>query len=258
MDDAEHVVDEDGGVDLRFAGALEGLVVALLVLPDEVLCGEPGEHGPPPSEDEGLPEAADAPVAVAEGVDVFDEEVDGAGDDEGVVAGGGGPLEELGDEPRNLRCPGPGVDDLACRVHDVHVHGAEGAGLLDEPAGEHGMGSEEVVDAPRVEAGQGIVGCESVLVLLDFPGWRQHGLSFGQGFDLREGHLVAFDGGGGLHGPQAVRSSELDAAPGLFFQEAHAAEQLDDLVDLLPPFRAGRVEGGDHVPSSRKVSSLSR
>jgi hypothetical protein len=75
--------DEVGGV-AGAVGFFQGVVVVLLMILDEGLDGDEFEGGMVVVEEDALPKATDAAIAILEGVDEFEFVVEDTGADEGV------------------------------------------------------------------------------------------------------------------------------------------------------------------------------
>ncbi len=88
----QHKDDERGAIGIGVS-LFEGLVVAVLLIFNQAFDGQQIKEVIPLTEDEGLPEAAHASVAVGEGVDEFEFVVKDTAGDEGMVVGGGEPVE---------------------------------------------------------------------------------------------------------------------------------------------------------------------
>ena len=126
----EQEFDERGGV-ADLVTCAEDFVVSHLSLADHGFHRQEGEERVPVAEDEGLPEAADAAIAIGEGVDEFEFVVEDTAGDERVGVGAFQPGEKVFHEAVDTVCGRGEVNDLFA-LGDADRAEAEATCVIDE------------------------------------------------------------------------------------------------------------------------------
>ena len=110
-DHAQHEFDELGGLDRLVAAVQRGVIVSL-AFANEGFDGHSGEQGDPTAEDECLPKASHASVAVLEGMNELELVVEDATGDQRMFRRALEQSEEVGDQCGYQACVRGEVDDL--------------------------------------------------------------------------------------------------------------------------------------------------
>jgi len=127
----------------RFVAGGEDFVVIRLAVADDGFHREVGEERIPTAENERLPEATDAAIAIGEGVYELQLVVEDATGDERMGIGALEPAEQILHEAGN---PGGGrceVDDLLA-LGDADGAGAEFPGVVDQAFHKEPVGSKQI------------------------------------------------------------------------------------------------------------------
>ena len=192
VDFAEHVVYEGRAVGV-FGAGIDGVVIGGLGGMNHVFNGEVLKDGVPTAEDERLPEAAHASVAVGKGVYELELVMEDAAFDEGVVGGFFQPCAQVVNEGGDAGGGGRHVDD-ARAVHDADAGLAEVAGGGNERGHHDFVRFEQVGDGKGVEFGIEVVGGDGVFDFLDLAERGDDGFAIENVGDLLLGERVALDG----------------------------------------------------------------
>ncbi len=135
-------LDEGGGIACLVAGG-EDLVVFGLLIADDRLDRKEGEDLVPVAEDEGLPESADAAIAIGKGVDELEFVVKDAARNERMGVGVAEPAEKILHEPVDPVRRRSDVND-ALAFGDADCTGAEFSGVIDKTPEHQSVSGEQV------------------------------------------------------------------------------------------------------------------
>lgn len=204
--DGEKEFYKRGGV-ADLVTSAEHLVVLRLLFADDGLYRKEGKERVPAAENEGLPEAADAAVAIGKGVDEFEFVVKDAAGDERVRIGVFEPEQEVLHEAGDLGCGGCEVHDF-CTLGNADRSGSETARVIDESRREQAVGGEQVLELVRIPGVHGLVGCEGIFDFLNIRGRAEDAFTLDDCSDLLQAEGIIFDGEGCVDRFDAVLPAE--------------------------------------------------
>jgi len=189
---AEEKFYESGGV-ARLIACAQHLVVFCLSFTDHGFHWQEGEEGVPVTEDEGLPQATDATIAIGEGVDEFEFVVKDATCDERVGVGVLQPGEQVFHEAVDLVGGGREMHKFL-PLCNANRAGSESACVIDERRHEQAMGGEQILEIVGVPSVHGLVGGEGIFDFLNIGGRAEHAFALDDCRDLFKAEGVVFDG----------------------------------------------------------------
>ena len=202
LDRGEEVRDERLQLSLLI-GLAQALVVPLLPGPDHLLDRQPGQQRSPPAEDEGLPEAAEAAVAIGEGVNELQLVMHDATGQQRMPVAALQPAEQVSNQGRDSRGRGRHVHQCFPPV-DPDAAAAEAARAIHQARHQQAVGFQQVLLIAGIPAGQGLVGADGIAHLLNVAGRAKHPLAVEEGRDLLQAEAVPLDRQRGLDGVDAI------------------------------------------------------
>ena len=207
----------------------DGLVVLALAGADEALDGYVREQGFPAGQDQRLPEPAQAPVAVLEGMNELELVVEDRARHERMVAGVAEPRQQVGHEPRHLSGGRADVMDPAL-PHHGHAAATIAARRIQQRGHQDLVGVEKIGLAGGVPLFVSIVGADGVPGLLNVPQRGDDRLAVENRRDLLLAEDVALDGQRPLD-----RADAVDAPQTQVLREAGRLRATHRFGDLRDP-----------------------
>ncbi len=160
------------------------------------------------AENEGLPEAAHASVAIGEGMNELEFVVKDRAGNERVGIGALEPLEEVVHEAGDV-LGGRGEVNKLLSFGNADRLGAIMACVLNESGHEELVSGKEIAFEVRLPSRHGLVGGKGVVDLVNLLWWAKHSLTCEDGGDLLDGEGVVLDGEGGLNAADALGAPQI-------------------------------------------------
>lgn len=170
---------------------------------DHLLNRQPGEQWIPVAEDQGLPEAADAAVAIGEGMDELQLVVHNATGQEWMPIGALQPTEQVCDQRAHSCSRGRHVHQL-CPPIDPDAAGAKTSRAIHQPGHQQAVGIQQILLIAGVPSGQRLIGGDGVADFLNVARGADHPLAIEESCDLLQAEAVLLDRQRRLDGVDAV------------------------------------------------------
>ena len=225
-DDREHEGHEGLARSPRVRAG-DRLVVAFLTVSDHALDRQPRQCRAPVRQQQRVPQAPRAAVAIREGVDELEFVVEDAGGRQRVQIGRGHPGEQIRHDLGDVAGRCAGVDEPSF-FEDARVPRAVPPGVIDESAHHDAVGAQQVVGGEGVQIVHEPVGAAGVVHLEDLPGGAEDALAVEDRRDGLARERVPLDHEGGVDGGDA----QLAMQHGTRAQGGRGAECADELGDL--------------------------
>ena len=122
---------------------------------------QPCKNRVPPGQQEGMPKAADPPIAIGEGVNQLQFIMKYAASDQHMKIAVPGPFQQLQNQIRDILRQCAEMQDIALLIYNANGSGAELPSFFYQPMHHHAVGRQKVMDG---------VGIQFIQPFIDFIG----------------------------------------------------------------------------------------
>ena len=211
FDGGEHKFDEHGGLACIVAG-IDGSVVFLLMVVDDGLDRQPCKHRIPFREQQCMPKAANATIAVCKGMDQFQFIVEHAASDQHMQVTELCPIQQLHDQIGHILGQRAKMQDMSLLIYNANRPRAEHAGFFYKSAGHNAVSRQQIIHGIRIKLVQALVNLISVFDLGNIFGWCQNMLAIQNGCDLFQTQRILLNGKRTMDGADTVGAAQMGIA----------------------------------------------